>query len=272
MPVPIRRWLRTAVIVVVGFGGVSLRAAPQECFMLQALDGSARYASDGVECQVRTAPASTFKIPHSLLALDAGVVTNPRAPVKWDGSEQPFDSWERDHSLDSAVKNSVFWFYQRTARSIGRERMRDGLARLKYTGDTFDGDVASFWVNGDLVVSPAEQLAFLRRMMRYDLPFRRGHVDAVKETFRMPEGSITNASGTHPFALVWPAGTVVRAKTGNATVNGERVSWLIGHIESAGKQWVFVSRVRKNGALPGTAGAELALRMLNEKRPAGKGP
>lgn len=239
--------------------------------MLEALDGSARYVSEDAECRVRTAPASTFKIPHSLLALDAGVVTDPRALVQWDGSDQPFDSWERDHSLDSAVKSSVFWFYQRMARSIGRERMRDGLARLKYTADTFEGDVTSFWVNGDLVISPAEQIAFLRGMMRYDLPFRRGDIDAVKETFRMPEGRITNASGTHPFALAWPAGTVVRAKTGNATVKGERVSWLIGHIESAGRQYVFAGRVRKKGALPGTAGAELALRMLNEKRPAGKG-
>lgn len=261
----LRRFSLAILFVAVLPGAVStLHAAPRKCFLFQALDGSARYVSDEAECAVRTAPASTFKIPHSLIALDLGVVTDPHAPVKWDGSDQPFDSWERDHSLDSAVKNSVFWFYQRTARRIGREWMRSALARLQYTKDTFDGDVASFWVNGDLVVSPAEQLAFLRRMMTYDLPFRRKDIDIVKEAFRMPAGKITNALGTHPFALYWPAAAVVRAKTGNATVNGERVSWLIGHIESAGRQYVFASRVRTKGALPGTAGAELALRMLNE--------
>lgn len=99
---------------------------------------------------------------------------------------------------------------------------------LQYATDTFDGDVASFWVNGDLVVSPVEQVTFLRRLVRYELPLRRSDVDAVLETFRMPSGRITNASGVHDFALAWPAGTVVRAKTGDTNANGERVSGSSG--------------------------------------------
>jgi beta-lactamase class D len=258
---------RAAIFLIALATSAAGAPARHECFLLQALDGTAPYVSDAAECAVRTAPASTFKVPHALVALDLGVVKDPGARVRWDGSDQPFDRWERDHSLDSAVKSSVFWFFQSTARSIGRERMLAGLTRLGYTKDTFEGDVASFWVNGDLAVSAAEQLAFLRRMMSYELPFRRRDVDAVKEAFRMPEGKITNASGVHDFGLRWGRGAVVRAKTGNATVKGERVSWLIGHIESAGRQYVFVGRVRARGSLPGTAGAELALRKLNEKRP-----
>jgi beta-lactamase class D len=242
-------------------------AAAQECFMLQPLDSTKAYVSDRAECAVRTAPASTFKIPHALIALDTGVVEDPLHPVKWDGSKQNFDLWERDHSLDSAIKASVFWFFQRTAAAIGRDRMRRGLKKLGYTKDTFQGELTTFWINGDLVVSPEEQVRFLRRMALYELPFRRADVDAVKAAFRMPSGKITNASGTHDFALQWPAATVVHAKTGNATVNGERVSWLIGLIEANGRRYAFASRVRKKGSLPGTAGAELARRMLNARAP-----
>jgi Beta-lactamase class D len=59
-----------------------------------------------------------------------------------------------------------------------------------------------------------------------------------------------------------------RAKTGNGTVNGERVSWLVGALETGGRQYVFASRVRSTtGALETTAGADLALRVLNTVAP-----
>jgi beta-lactamase class D len=41
-----------------------------ECVILQALDGGDPFVSDAAECAVKTAPASTFKVPHSLIALD----------------------------------------------------------------------------------------------------------------------------------------------------------------------------------------------------------
>ena len=228
--------------------------------MLQPLGEKApSYVSDRTECALATAPASTFKIPHALIALETGVVTNAHAPVQWDGSEQPFESWKRAHSLDSSIRNSVLWFFQRTASLIGRERMLASLARLRYAKDSFGGELTAFWVNGDLVVSPEEQLAFLRRMMRYELPASRRNIDAVKAAMLMPSGKITNASGVHDFVV--PG--VVRAKTGNTRVGTERVSWLIGHLEIGKKEYVFVSRVRAEGSLPGTTGAELAQKMLS---------
>ena len=231
--------------------------------MLQPIDGSAPYVSDPAECAVRTTPASTFKIPHSLIALETGAVSSALQVLPWDGTKQPFPAWERDHSLDSAVKSSVLWFFRRTAALIGRNRMLEFLEKFGYTDDTFERELTSFWLNGDLVVSPREQLEFMGRLARYELPVARQHVDAVKTALLMPSGALTNASGTHDFALTWPGPLVVRAKAGNATVGGERVSWLVGLVEARGRQYVFVARVRGQGQLPGTAGADLARRVLN---------
>jgi beta-lactamase class D len=94
---------------------------------------------------------------------------------------------------------------------------------------------------------------------------KRENVEAVKRALSMPAGKITNASGIHDFAPKWPKGAVVRAKTGNTRMGDERVSWLVGHIEAGGRQYVFASRVRSRGAVPGTAGAELALRSLDAR-------
>lgn len=245
-------------------GMLAAQARAADCFVLQPLGSSRVEISDRAECAIKTAPASTFKVPHALIALDTGVVTDPFALVAWDGKDQPFDVWERPHSLDSAVKASVFPFFQRTASLIGRERMRAELKKLRYGSDTFEGELTQFWVNGDFVISPLEQLDFLQRLMRKQLPVRREHLEIVQRAFLMPPGRITNASGTHDFALK-AAPSIVHAKTGNTTVNGERVSWLIGHLNVRGRDYVFVSRVRVKGTLPGTAGLELAKRELNAR-------
>lgn len=59
-------------------------------------------------------------------------------------------------------ESSVLWFYRRTAGLIGEERMREQLAKVRFGSDTFERELT--WTNGDLVVSPEEQLDFLRRM------------------------------------------------------------------------------------------------------------
>jgi hypothetical protein len=78
-----------------------------------------------------------------------------------------------------------------------------------------------------------------------------------------------NAAGVHDFVLRWPAKTIVRVKSGNGTVSGEQVSWLVGALETGGRQYLFASRARgAAGTLGTTSGADLALRVLNTLDPA----
>ena len=236
--------------------------AAATCVLVAPIGGGPETVGGGDECDRRTLPASTFKIPHALIALDTGVVT-PATVMKWDGRPKDFKVWERDHTLDSAIKWSVVWFFQRAARSIGRERELEHLRAFAYGSQTFSGAVDMFWLNGDLTISPREQVAFLRRMFAYALPIDRRHVDAVKAALTMPAGKVSNAAGVHDFELRWPD-PIARLKTGNGTVNGERVSWIVGEIESAGRVYVFASRVRSSTSpLETTAAADAALRVLN---------
>ncbi len=235
-----------------------------ECFIVAKL-GEGPTVSDQEECSRKTAPASTFKIPHALIALQTAVIT-PSTTFAWDGTLYDFKTWRRGHTVDSAIKWSVLPFFQRTARLIGRQRMVDGLSSLGYADDTFQGDVAAFWINGELVVSPLEQFAFLQRFFAGKLHIDAGHVSTVRRALQMPQGQITNAAGIHGFALAWPPGAIVRAKTGNTTVNNERASWLVGEVEWNQTEYVFVARRRSTAPLENTAGADLALRGLAESK------
>jgi beta-lactamase class D len=241
--------------------------AAGECVVVAALGEGVDRVFGGEECDRRTLPASTFKVPHALIALDAAVVT-PATVMKWDGTRYDFASWQRDHTLDTAMKSSVVWFFQRLARAIGRDRELAHLRAFEYGSRSFTREVDMFWLNGDLTISPREQVAFLKRMFSYQLPIDRRHVDAVKQAMTMPPGKLLNAAGSHAFPLAWPDVRAARLKTGNGTVAGERASWLIGEIEAGGRAYVFASRVRSTGAtLDTTAGADLAVKVLNEVVP-----
>jgi beta-lactamase class D len=236
--------------------------AAGECVVFAPLRG-AETVFGGDDCRQRTLPASTFKVPHALIALQTHVVTGETV-IRWDGKKRDYPAWNRDQTLESAIRMSAVWVFQQFAASIGRERELAHLRAFRYGSASFDHEVTDFWLNGDLQISPLEQVAFLRRMFSYDLPVDRAHVDAVKADLTMPRGQFVNASGIHPFALHWPADTVVRVKSGNGTVKGERVSWLVGELETGGRQYVFASRARSAiRALETTSGADLALRVLN---------
>lgn len=254
------------VLVAASPGGVPSPVAAgiaplRECVILGVLD-AAPSISDAAECARATSPASTFKIPHALIALDTGVIT-PETAFEWDGAADDFEVWRRAHTVDSAIRWSVLPFFRRTARLIGRQRMAERLAALGYAADTFERDSDAFWINGDLVVTPLEQHAFLRRVFAAQLPIGATHLATVRTALRMPPGQVTNAAGTHGFALDWPEPVAVFAKTGNTQVDGEAVSWLVGAVESGGTTHVVVARVAAPPLLPGTAGLALARRALN---------
>jgi beta-lactamase class D len=217
------------------------------CFMLLRIDpddgGPPRWAGEQ-PCEQRTTPASTFKIPHALIALDTGVVTDPDAMVKWDGRKYWIESWHRDHSLRTAIHESVVWFFQATAREIGRERMREYLVAFDYGDAEVEEPIDQFWLDdGSLEVSPPEQLRFLARLYRDELPRGHEHLPRLRQMLvrppssfaaRMPEGT--------PLPRVHPD-MVFSAKTGTGSIGDDAVTWLVGHVACPGREHVFVSRV-----------------------------
>lgn len=70
----------------------------------------------------RYSPASTFKIPHSLFALDAGLLRDEFQLIPWDGVTRSTAAWNVDQNLRSAMRNSTVWVYERFAKELGDAR------------------------------------------------------------------------------------------------------------------------------------------------------
>ncbi|WP_181233010.1 class D beta-lactamase [Enhygromyxa salina] len=116
-------------------------------------------------------PASTFKIPNSLIALETGVADSPDFTLKWDGVQRWASSWNRDHDLRSAFAVSAVWYYQELARRIGEARMAEWVSAAEYGNADISGGVDAFWLNGALRISPREQVEFLQRLHTGASPF-----------------------------------------------------------------------------------------------------
>jgi len=171
-------------------------------------------------------PASTFKIPNSLIALETHVVGDPDQDVfKWDGVERSVAAWNRDHTLRSAIAASAVPVYQEIARRIGAERMQTYLDLLDYGNRDIGGGIDQFWLTGRLRIDPMQQVDFLDRLRRGSLPVSQRSQQRVVDIL--------------PVTKVGDA--VIRAKTGLVSAQAGRpaLGWLVGFAEKGGGAAVF---------------------------------
>lgn len=129
----------------------------------------------------RYVPASTFKIPNTLLALELGVVQDASTPVPWDGRTYSFPDWNQDHTLRTAFRASCVPCYQRFARQIGLPAYQAWLPRLGYGNADPGAVVDAFWLRGPLAISPVEEVQFLVRLQQGTLPFSARTLGIMRE-------------------------------------------------------------------------------------------
>src|SRR3954451_17369884 len=183
-------------------------------------------ASDKERSGEAMLPASTFKIPNSVIALETGVVGDPDKDVfKWDGVVRSIEAWNRDHTLRTAIAASVVPVYQEIARRIGAERMQKYLDLFDYGNHNIGGGIDQFWLTGDLRIDPMEQIDFVDRLRRGVLPVSKRSQELVRDI--LPATKVGDA--------------MIRAKSGllGAELGKPSLGWVVGWAEKASEQTVF---------------------------------
>ena len=202
------------------------------------------WSGSAADCSTRLSPASTYKIPHALIGLETGVITETTVE-KWDGVRRPEQPmWNQDHTVLSAMRPSVLWFFQAMAPRIGATRAHEWLQRFAYGNMDTSGPITLYWVNGRLRISPDEQLVFLRKFYDGTLAVSKAHVDRLKGALEQASGTVENARGVHKLDARWRDGIVLNAKTGATTIaSRESVSWLVGRLIVDARRIVFSAAV-----------------------------
>ncbi|MBB2913957.1 beta-lactamase class D [Streptosporangium becharense] len=198
-------------------------AGVKGAFALLDVDAGRTTVVDADRAARRRVPASTFKIPHSLVALETGAVKNVDEPIPYDGTPQRNREWERDMSLRDAVRVSNVAAFQTVARRIGLRREKTWVNRLGYGNRRIGTAVDRFWLDGPLKISPVEQTRFLARLARRELPA------AVRNQQRVREILKAERKGDH----------TLYAKTGWSTVARPGIGWWVGWVERDGHVYAF---------------------------------
>jgi beta-lactamase class D len=107
-------------------------AKTQSCFLLHEIGVGPIRRDPSAICDLRLTPASTFKVPHALAALDSGVILGSDEKMIYEGGGNWPPSARRAHTLATAMKNSVVWYFQKIAQRLGPEREASYLRKFSY--------------------------------------------------------------------------------------------------------------------------------------------
>ena len=165
--------------------GLARRFADQDTvgtFVGYKVDDYLVIASDKNRSGEAKPPASTFKIPNSVIALETGVVEDPDKDIfKWDGVARSIEAWNKDHTLRTAIAASAVPVYQEIARRIGETRMQKYVDLLEYGNRDIGGGIDQFWLTGNLRIDPVQQVDFVDRLRRGALPVSKCSQELVRD-------------------------------------------------------------------------------------------
>lgn len=202
-----------------------------------------------LKSEKRISPCSTFKIYNSLIALESKVIKDEKHVIKWSGKKYPIKSWNKDHTMESAISNSVVWYYQNLASRVGNNKMQKYLKKLDYGNEDISAGIKKFWLQSSLKISPREQVEMLIKFFKNDLPFSKRNIDIVKKIIVLSDEN----------------GKILSGKTGTGVVKEKAVSgWFIGYIEANDNVYFFTTNIQSKDGAFGYKAKEITMEILKE--------
>lgn len=225
-----------------------------KAFVMQDVDSEQIVIKEG-DFSIRLSPYCTFNILLSLAGFDSGILTdayNPEWPFKeeyrreilsWNDSFQ--EKWAVSHHPMNWMKNSCIWFSQRLAEKLGIESLTDYVGIGDYGNQDFQGDegkgngLRHAWIGSSLRISPLEQVNFITRMLRQELPISYRATDLTREILYLEE--LSNGMTLY--------GKTSAGSHGKGRDSTYKVGWFVGWVEIESRRFSFAYLV--HGTEPG---------------------
>ena len=179
---------------------------------------------------LRVSPDSTYKIYDALIGLEAGVITPEASTMEWNRELYPFQEWNADQTLQSAMSASVNWYFQEIDKQLGTSAIDRYIREIRYGNENTKGGLSSYWMESSLKISPIEQVELLRKLYENNLGFGIQNVNAVKDSILLSSSEAGNLYGK--------TGTgCIDGKDVNGGASGSRAAEITRHILSKINIW-----------------------------------
>lgn len=198
---------------------------------------------------LRTSPESTYKIYDALLGLEKDVIASDDSFMAWDKTAYPFEAWNRDQDLSSAMQVSVNWYFQKIDEQLGASAIRKFVKEIGYGNRNTDSDLSSYWMQSSLKISPVEQVELLTDLYNNNFDFMPKNIEAVKDSICLSSSRDNKLYG----------------KTGTGRVDGQDVNgWFIGFLETADNTLFFATNIQSDSGATGSRAAEITKAILSD--------
>jgi len=218
-------------------------------FVLYDLGNDAWSIHDIDHATQRVAPNSTYKIYDALFGLEENIITPENSFIAWNGETYPFEAWNADQTLQSAMNSSVNWYFESVDEHLGAANISNYIQEIGYGNENISGNFSSYWMESSLKISPIEQVELLTKLQNNSFNFASENINAVKDSICISSSDAGSFYG----------------KTGTGRVNGQDVNgWFIGYIETADNTYIFATNIgADNGATGGNA-TEITMSILSD--------
>lgn len=204
---------------------------------------------DMAHAVTRTSPDSTYKLYDALFALEEGIITPEASFLSWDGTAYPFDEWNRNQTLSSALASSVNWYFQTLDEQLGKTVLQSYIQKIGYGNKRINGDLSAYWLESSLKISPVEQVQLLAALHQDSLGFAPENILAIKNAIRLSESE----QG------------VLYGKTGTGQTDGRNVNgWFTGFVETEDRAYFFAVNITGSSGASGSTASGIALSILSD--------
>lgn len=184
------------------------------------------YNQDRALC--RTSPDSTYKIYDAVMALEHGIITSDNSFMRWDGSTYPFDAWNTDQTLRSAMTGSVNWYFDNLDAAMDHTDVKNFLSLIEYGNQNINSAQNCYWLESSLTISPVEQVELLCHLKKNDWNLSKANVDTVMESM-----FIASSDGKSLYG-----------KTGTGRIDDVNINgWFVGFITSNDNDYFFATNI-----------------------------
>ena len=217
-------------------------------FVIYDLENDSWNIHDKEHATLRVSPNSTYKIYDALFGLEEGVITPADSFIAWNGKNYPFEAWNADQTLQSAMNASVNWYFQSVDKQLGADTLYSYIQEIGYGNEDMSGDFSIYWMESTLEISPIEQVELLTKLYNNNFDFSPENINVVKDSIRL------SSSDTRTFY----------GKTGTGRVDGQDVNgWFIGFIETEDNTYFFATNIGADRDAAGSNATEITMSILS---------
>ncbi|MCC9143498.1 beta-lactam sensor/signal transducer BlaR1 [Staphylococcus capitis] len=212
-------------------------------FVMYSMKKDKYYIYNEKESRKRYSPDSTYKIYLAMFGLDRHIISDKNSRMSWNHNHYPFDSWNKDQDLNTAIQNSVNWYFERISNQLSKNYTSDQLKQLNY-GNKNLGSYKAYWLEDSLKISNLEQVIVLKNMMEQNNHFSKNEKKQLSSSLLIRKNENYELYG----------------KTGTGIVNGKyNNGWFVGYVITNHDKYYFSTHLSDEKASGENA------KLINEK-------